>query len=94
MTKAALDHETKRSYTVTVRATDPTNASDMISVTISVDGRAVRRRSSAEAPLRLTLRTARPRWLLFTARDPERDGVMWTLTGTDAERFHSHEWNA
>ncbi len=35
-TKAALDHETNPSYTVTVTASDPSNASDSIDVTISV----------------------------------------------------------
>ena len=35
-TKAPLDHETKDSYTVTVTATDPGNASDTIDVTITL----------------------------------------------------------
>ena len=35
-TKAALDYETKTSYTVTVKATDPSSASDTIDVTINV----------------------------------------------------------
>ena len=35
-TKAALDYEAKRSYTVTVRATDPANASATVTVTINV----------------------------------------------------------
>ena len=33
-TKAALDYETKSSYSVTVTATDPSGASDTITVTI------------------------------------------------------------
>ena len=36
MTKAALDYEAKASYEVTVTATDPEGASDMITVTITV----------------------------------------------------------
>ena len=36
MTKAALDYEAKASYEVTVAATDPEGASDMITVTITV----------------------------------------------------------
>ena len=36
MTKAALDYETKRSYMVTVTATDPDDAADTIEVTINV----------------------------------------------------------
>ena len=36
-TKAALDHETKSSYSVTVTATDPDNASDSITVAIAVN---------------------------------------------------------
>ena len=35
-TKAPLDYETKDSYTVTVIATDPENASDTIDVTITL----------------------------------------------------------
>ena len=35
-TKAALDHETKETYTVTVTATDPSSATDTITVTINV----------------------------------------------------------
>ena len=36
LTKAALDHETKNSYSVTVTAADPSNATDTITVTITV----------------------------------------------------------
>ena len=36
MTLAALDYETKATYSVTVTATDPDSASDMITVTIPV----------------------------------------------------------
>ena len=36
MTQDALDYETKDSYEVTVTATDPAGASDMITVTITV----------------------------------------------------------
>ena len=36
MTRAALDHETKPSYTVTVTATDGDGATDTITVTITV----------------------------------------------------------
>ena len=35
-TKVALDHETKDEYTVTVTATDPSGATDRITVTIMV----------------------------------------------------------
>ena len=35
-TKGSLDHETKATYTVTVTATDPSNESDTIAVTINV----------------------------------------------------------
>ena len=35
-TKAALDHETRNSYTVTVTATDPSNATGEVTVTITV----------------------------------------------------------
>ena len=43
-TKAALDHETKSSYTVTVIATDPSSGSDTITVTITVTDMRTNRR--------------------------------------------------
>ena len=51
-TKAALDHETRSSYTVTVTATDTSDASDTISVTITVD--------NVEEPSTLTLSSLEP----------------------------------
>ena len=85
-TKASLNYETKRSYTVTVKATDPSDLSDTISVTITVN-------DLPEAPV---ISGADPGTYAengtgavasYTARDPERDSVTWTLTGTDAADF-------
>ena len=85
-TKAALDHETKRSYTVTVKATDPTSASDTISVTITVTDMPEAPVISGDSPGTYAEKgTAAV--AAFTARDPERDPVTWTLAGTDADDF-------
>ena len=87
-TKAALDYETKRSYTVTVKATDPTNASETISVTITVDDEPEKPVISGSAPGTYAENGTAP-VAAFTARDPDRPPrrIEWTLAGTDAGDF-------
>ena len=83
-----LDHESTDSYDVTVTATDPSGASDSISVTIGVD-------DVNEAPAFASATTSRdinenspPATTLgesgITATDPEGDTLVYSLSGSDA----------
>ena len=80
-TKAALDYETKNSYTVTVTATDTSNASDTASVTINV--------TDVDEPGVVTLSSSQP-WvdsaLTATLSDPDAPvtGVSWQWAGSSA----------
>ena len=72
-TKAALDYETKSSYSVTVTATDPSGASDTITVTITV--------TNADDEGKVTLSSTQPQVgteLTATLTDP--DGVSGNPT--------------
>ena len=90
-TNAALDHETKASYAVTVTATDGGNLSDTITVTISVTDvndapnfatdtaiRSVAENTAADTNIGTAV----------TATDPDTgDTLTYTLGGTDAASF-------
>ena len=83
-----LDYEAKKSYTFRVTATDPSNRSDTVTVTLSVD-------NNDEAPVF----TAPPSSVdyaengsgsvgrKFDAKDPEGASLQWTLDGTDKDTF-------
>ena len=85
-TKAVLDREAKASYTVTVKAADPSGLNDTITVTISVA-------DQNEAPV--VARTDRIFYaenstvdiVEYTARDPEGVTIIWSPTGPDSARF-------
>ena len=85
-TKAALDHETKQTYTVTVTAADPSGESDTITVTITVT-------NVNEAPVigfAASIDYAEnrsDRIATYTATDPEQDAITWSLSGADSEDF-------
>ena len=67
-TKAALDYETKSSYSMTVTATDPSGASDTITVTITV--------TNADDEGKVTLSSTQPQVgtpLTATLTDPDGD---------------------
>ena len=85
-TKAVLDREAKASYTVTVTATDPSDESDTIAVTIAVtdqdEGPSVARTDQLSYPENGTTDLAE-----YTASDPEGGTVTWSLSGTDSGRF-------
>ena len=73
-TKAALDYETRNSYTVTVTATDPSNATGEVTVTITV--------TDEDEGGSVTLSTNQPRVsseLSATLNDPDADvtSVTW-----------------
>ena len=85
-TKAELDYETKKVYMVTVTATDPSGASDSISVTINVtdenDNAAISGSASQTYAENGTAAVAR-----FTATDQDGDPIVWSLGGDDAKDF-------
>ena len=85
-TKAILDRETKASYTVTVTATDPSDESDTIAVTIAVadqnEGPSLARTDQLSYPENGTADIVE-----YTASDPEGGTVTWSLSGTDSGRF-------
>ena len=94
MTKAALDYETKSSYTVTVTATDPDGATDTITVTINVtdvavenvaptftDGATATR--SVDENSAAGMNVGGP----VMATDSDGDTLAYTLGGTDAASF-------
>ena len=86
-TKAALDKETKDTYTVTVTATDSLGLSSTITVTIKVTNVDEMPDLEGEAPEEYaengTGVVAR-----FTAEDPEGEPITWTLAvAGDMEGF-------
>ena len=85
-TKAALNYETKSSYSVTVTATDTSNATETIAVTITVtdvnEAPKVNGDASKNYPENGTGPVAS-----YTATDPEKATIEWTLSGDDAGDF-------
>ena len=88
-----LDYETKDRYSVTVRATDPSSASDTIRVTINVvdvdeiptvsrTGLVATGRGSISYP-----ENGRDRVADYSALGPNSGSVSWRLSGTDASDF-------
>ena len=95
MTKADLDHETKQSYTVTVTATDPGGLSAIVTVTIEVTPVNEDPVLDGEAPAEYA-ENGRTPVATFTASDPERATIIWTL---DRSRWrerglHDRRWRA
>ena len=90
-TKAALDHETRDSYTVTVTATDAAGLSDDIMVTINVADV----EEYPEFPGAATTRSVDEKTVAgedigapVEATDPDEDDELtYTLSGTDAASF-------
>ncbi len=81
-TRAALDYETKNTYTVTVTATDPAGDSDTTQVTITV--------TDVEEAGTVTLSSERPRVdtaLTATLTDPDGgvSGVTWQWARSDTQ---------
>ena len=96
-TGAALDHETKAAHTVTVTATDSSDASATIDVTINVD--------NVEEPGTVSLASGRftvGETIVATLTDPDGsitettwlwerslDKIAWTAIGGDLSRVHA-----
>ena len=85
-TKAALDYETKQSYSVTVTATDPGNLSATVNVTIKVMNVNEDPVLTGEAPAEYA-ENGTAAVTTFSATDPEGEDIVWTLTGDDMEDF-------
>ena len=86
MTKAALDYETKSSYTVVVTASDPGNLSATTAVTITVtdvdEGFEVSGLGAVDYAENGTGPVA-----TYSATDPESASITWSLEGDDAGDF-------
>ncbi len=90
-TSAALDHETKATYTVIVTATDGGNLSDTISVTISVTDVNDAPNFATDTAIRSVAENTAADTNIGTAvaaTDPDTgDTLTYTLGGTDAASF-------
>ena len=86
MTLAALNYETKSTYSVTVTASDSGGLSDSIDVTITVtnvdEGFEVSGRAAVDYAENGTAAVA-----TYSATDPENGAITWTLEGDDAADF-------
>ena len=79
-TKADLDFETKREYTVTITAKDSTGAPDTITVTVMVTD--VNEGADIEGDDMATFaENGEGAVATFTATDPEGDAITWKLAG-------------
>ncbi len=87
MTKAALDYETKSSYAVTVMATDPSGATDMITVTIIVKDENDDAKITGDASFDYAEDGMAP-VATFSATDQDGDAIVWELSGADAGDFN------
>ena len=92
-TKTELDYESgKRSYTVTITAIDPSGESATVTMTIAVTDE----NEAPEVTIRSTVRYAEngaDPVDTYTATDPERGTITWTLSGTDMDDFRISKVN-
>ncbi len=85
-TRSPLDYEARRSYMVEVTATDPSGASESILVTIGVIDRDEPARITGNGTVYIAENATAP-VASFSALDPERRSVRWSLGGRDADLF-------
>ncbi len=85
-TKAELDYETKSSYTVVVTATDPSGATDSITVTINVTDENDPATITADGSVDYPENGADP-VATYTAIDQDGDPIAWSLDGVDKALF-------
>ena len=85
-TKAALDHETKDSYSVTVTATDSLNLTATVNVTIKVGDVDEAPELDGDATA-MYAENGTAAVATYTAEDPEEKDIDWTLGGGDAADF-------
>ena len=85
-TKAALDYETKSSYSVTVTAADPAGLSDSATVTITVTDVDEDPVVSGNAAIDYA-ENGSGMVATYAATDPENGDIAWSLSGDDADDF-------
>ena len=85
-TKAALDTETKGSYTVTVTAADSLSESSTITVTIKVTNMDEMPDLEGEAPEKYA-ENGTGAVATFRATDPEGESIVWSLAGGNMDDF-------
>ena len=85
-TKAELDYETKAAYTVVVTATDPSGATDSITVNISVTDENDTADISGSKSVSYAENGTGP-VATFTATDQDGDAINWSLDGMDKDAF-------
>ena len=86
MTLAALDYETKATYSVTVTASDSGGLSDTIDVTITVTGVDETPVITGDAALNYA-ENGTAAVATYSATDPESATITWSLEGDDAAGF-------
>ena len=89
-TGVTYDHETKASYSVTVRATDPLDASDTVTVTINVTDVAEKPSYASSTATRSVVENTPAGQNIGTpisATDPDGDSLTYTLEGLAAVSF-------
>ena len=87
---ASLDHETKDSYSVTVTATDTSDATDTVKVNIAVNNINEAPQFGAASVSRVIDENSAPGTNLgspVTAIDPDGDALSYILAGKDASSF-------
>ncbi len=85
-TAKALDFETQSSYSITLTATDPSGASDSITVNVEVTDADDAATISAVSSLTYAEGGTDP-VATFTADDQDGDAIVWSLGGADADLF-------
>ena len=86
LTKAPLDYEVRRSYTIDVTATDPSGASARMLVTVNVTDRDDPARIIGNGSIRFAENGTTPVGI-FNAFRQGVGSVTWSITGPDADRF-------
>ena len=82
----AFDYETKRSYSFTIQAVDPSGDLGRLSVTINVGNENESPEISEQSPIDYA-ENGTGSVAPITANDPERARLSWTLSGDDMDDF-------
>ena len=85
-TKVKLDHETKDTYMVALKATDPSGASDTIMVTVTVTDENDNAVITGSDAIDYNEKGMGP-VAAYSATDQDGDDIVWSLDGTDKDDF-------